>query len=147
MRVASTHPAAADERVRTCVDTNDRPLRIALVSYRSKPHCGGQGIYLRHLSRELAGEDLDVVAERGQFPGYVPQVDALAAAMRLAAVRGQGDPERAIDGVHAGSHLSSAAAGDVRRATRVAFIGSEHYHPVQLQPQAPPVLARNGAQA
>jgi glycosyltransferase involved in cell wall biosynthesis len=32
----------------------DRPLRVALLSYRSKPHCGGQGIYLRHLSRELA---------------------------------------------------------------------------------------------
>jgi glycosyltransferase involved in cell wall biosynthesis len=31
-----------------------RALRIALLSYRSKPHCGGQGIYLRHLSRELA---------------------------------------------------------------------------------------------
>ncbi len=29
------------------------PLRIALVSYRSKPHCGGQGVYVRHLSREL----------------------------------------------------------------------------------------------
>jgi glycosyltransferase involved in cell wall biosynthesis len=28
-------------------------LRIALVSYRSKPHCGGQGVYVRHLSREL----------------------------------------------------------------------------------------------
>src|SRR5258708_15885299 len=27
-----------------------RPLRTALLSYRSKPHCGGQGIYLRHLS-------------------------------------------------------------------------------------------------
>ncbi len=30
-----------------------RTLRVALLSYRSKPHCGGQGIYLRHLSREL----------------------------------------------------------------------------------------------
>ncbi|MEV4276303.1 glycosyltransferase family 4 protein [Actinoplanes xinjiangensis] len=29
------------------------PLRIALLSYRSKPHSGGQGIYVRHLSREL----------------------------------------------------------------------------------------------
>jgi glycosyltransferase involved in cell wall biosynthesis len=29
-------------------------LRIALVSYRSKPHCGGQGVYVRHLSRELS---------------------------------------------------------------------------------------------
>ena len=33
--------------------TGDRPLRIALLSYRSKPHCGGQGVYIRHLSREL----------------------------------------------------------------------------------------------
>jgi glycosyltransferase involved in cell wall biosynthesis len=32
-----------------------RSLRIALLSYRSKPHSGGQGIYVRALSRELAG--------------------------------------------------------------------------------------------
>ena len=31
-----------------------RPLRIALLSYRSKPHSGGQGVYVRALSRELA---------------------------------------------------------------------------------------------
>ncbi|WP_030164803.1 glycosyltransferase family 4 protein [Spirillospora albida] len=31
----------------------DGRLRVALLSYRSKPHCGGQGVYLRHLSREL----------------------------------------------------------------------------------------------
>jgi glycosyltransferase involved in cell wall biosynthesis len=38
------------------------PLRIALLSYRSKPHCGGQGIYVRHLARELAalGHHVDV---------------------------------------------------------------------------------------
>jgi len=36
------------------VVTPDRPLRIALLSYRSKPHCGGQGVYVRHLSRELS---------------------------------------------------------------------------------------------
>ncbi len=28
-------------------------MRIAMLSYRSKPHVGGQGVYLRHLSREL----------------------------------------------------------------------------------------------
>jgi glycosyltransferase involved in cell wall biosynthesis len=28
-------------------------VRVALLSYRSKPHCGGQGVYVRHLSREL----------------------------------------------------------------------------------------------
>ncbi len=41
-----------------------RPLRIALLSYRSKPHCGGQGVYVRHLSRELAhlGHDVEVIS-------------------------------------------------------------------------------------
>jgi glycosyltransferase involved in cell wall biosynthesis len=32
---------------------HDKPLRIALLSYRSKPFCGGQGVYVRYLSREL----------------------------------------------------------------------------------------------
>ncbi|VEN72707.1 Glycosyl transferase family 1 [Candidatus Desulfarcum epimagneticum] len=31
----------------------DRPLKICLVSYRSNPHCGGQGVYLKNLSRAL----------------------------------------------------------------------------------------------
>jgi glycosyltransferase involved in cell wall biosynthesis len=41
-----------------------RPLRIALLSYRSKPHCGGQGVYVRNLSRELValGHDVEVVS-------------------------------------------------------------------------------------
>ncbi len=41
-----------------------RPLRIALLSYRSKPHCGGQGVYIRHLSRELAalGHEVEVLS-------------------------------------------------------------------------------------
>lgn len=33
--------------------TDDRPLRIALLAYRGKPHCGGQGVYVRHLSKAL----------------------------------------------------------------------------------------------
>ena len=32
----------------------DSPLRIALLAYRGKPHCGGQGVYVRHLSKALA---------------------------------------------------------------------------------------------
>jgi glycosyltransferase involved in cell wall biosynthesis len=42
----------------------DRPLRVALLSYRSKPHCGGQGVYLRHLSRELVdlGHSVEVLS-------------------------------------------------------------------------------------
>jgi len=31
----------------------DQPLRIAFLSYRGKPHCGGQGVYTRHLTRAL----------------------------------------------------------------------------------------------
>mgnify|MGYP001829250446 CR=1 FL=1 len=31
----------------------NRPLRICLLSYRSNPHCGGQGVYLKQLSRAL----------------------------------------------------------------------------------------------
>lgn len=31
----------------------DRPLRIAYLSYRGKPHVGGQGVYTRHLTKAL----------------------------------------------------------------------------------------------
>ena len=31
----------------------ESPLRIALLSYRGKPHVGGQGVYVRHLSKAL----------------------------------------------------------------------------------------------
>lgn len=41
-------------------------MRIALLSYRSKPHCGGQGIYVRHLSRELVALGHDVEVFSGQ---------------------------------------------------------------------------------
>ncbi|NQU37523.1 MAG: glycosyltransferase family 4 protein [Actinobacteria bacterium] len=39
-------------------------MRIALLSYRSKPHGGGQGVYVRHLSRELSalGHDVEVIS-------------------------------------------------------------------------------------
>ena len=39
-------------------------MRICLLSYRSNPHCGGQGVYIRHLSRELhrLGHHVDVVS-------------------------------------------------------------------------------------
>ena len=41
-------------------------MRIALLSYRSKPHCGGQGVYIRHLSRELAALGHQVEVFSGQ---------------------------------------------------------------------------------
>ena len=57
-------------------DEEDRvevPLRVALLSYRSKPHCGGQGIYLRHVSRELAALGHHVEVFSGQpYPELEP---------------------------------------------------------------------------
>ena len=43
-----------------------RRLRIALLSYRSKPHSGGQGIYVRALSRELSALGHAVTVFSGQ---------------------------------------------------------------------------------
>jgi glycosyltransferase involved in cell wall biosynthesis len=55
------------------VVTPDRPLRIALLSYRSKPHCGGQGVYVRHLSRELDALGHQVEVFSGQpYPELDP---------------------------------------------------------------------------
>ncbi|MFT4201044.1 glycosyltransferase family 4 protein [Gordonia sp. (in: high G+C Gram-positive bacteria)] len=70
-------------------------MRIALLSYRSKPHCGGQGVYVRHLSRELAllGHDVEI------FSGQpYPDLDqaALDAGVRLTKVPSldlYGEPE------------------------------------------------------
>ncbi len=50
-------------------------LRVALLSYRSKPHCGGQGVYVRHLSRELAALGHEVEVFSGQpYPVLDPGV-------------------------------------------------------------------------
>jgi glycosyltransferase involved in cell wall biosynthesis len=44
-----------------------------MLSYRSKPHCGGQGIYLRHVSRELAALGHNVEVYSGQpYPELEP---------------------------------------------------------------------------
>jgi glycosyltransferase involved in cell wall biosynthesis len=53
---APLRPASAPE--------GQRPLRIALLTYRGNPFCGGQGVYVRHLSRELArlGHIVEVIA-------------------------------------------------------------------------------------
>jgi glycosyltransferase involved in cell wall biosynthesis len=49
------------------------PLRIALLTYRGDPFCGGQGVYVRNLSRELValGHHVEVLA--GQ---PYPELDA-----------------------------------------------------------------------
>ena len=49
------------------------PLRIALLTYRGKPHCGGQGVYTRHLSKALTklGHHVEVLSG----PPYPEVVD------------------------------------------------------------------------
>lgn len=59
---------AMESGPRTGVETSgtgagDRPLRIALLTYKGNPFCGGQGVYVRHLARELArlGHGVEVI--------------------------------------------------------------------------------------
>ena len=53
----------------------DQPLRIALLAYRGKPHCGGQGVYVRHLSKALVDLGHHVEVLGGQpYPELDPQV-------------------------------------------------------------------------
>ncbi len=49
-------------------------LKIGILSYRSNPHCGGQGVYIRNLSRALSdlGHSVEVISgpgDPGLFPG------------------------------------------------------------------------------
>ena len=43
---------------------NFKQLKVCLLSYRSNPHCGGQGVYLKNLSRALKdlGHRVEVIA-------------------------------------------------------------------------------------
>ena len=56
-------------------------MRIALLSYRSKTHCGGQGVYVRHLSHGLVDLGHDVEVFSGQ-----PYPDLLDPRVRLTKV-------------------------------------------------------------
>jgi len=64
-RAAAPRPDAADVSSAD-VSSADRPLRIALTSYRSKPHSGGQGIYVRQLAHALTDLGHDVEVFSGQ---------------------------------------------------------------------------------
>lgn len=46
--------------------TGRDPLRIALLTYKGNPFCGGQGVYVRHLSRELVrlGHHVEVIGSQ-----------------------------------------------------------------------------------
>jgi glycosyltransferase involved in cell wall biosynthesis len=57
----------------------ERPLRIALLTYKGNPFCGGQGVYVRHLSRELArlGHRVEVIGSQ-PYPVLDPGYDGLS---------------------------------------------------------------------
>lgn len=59
----------------------DGPLRIALLTYKGNPYCGGQGVYVRHLSRELArlGHSVEVIGSQ-PYPVLDEVVDGAALA-------------------------------------------------------------------
>ncbi|NNL77974.1 MAG: glycosyltransferase, partial [Desulfobacterales bacterium] len=60
------------DRKSTRTPADHVPLRICLLSYRSNPHCGGQGVYLKNLSRAL--KDLGHAVEVISGPPD-PQID------------------------------------------------------------------------
>jgi len=68
----------------------DGPLRIAFLIYRGNPHCGGQGVYTRHLTRELAnlGHHVEVLAG----PPW-PEVDEPVKLVKLPSLDFYGGPK------------------------------------------------------
>ena len=68
----ASSPSAAD---RPASPAEVKPLRIALLGYRSQPHGGGQGVYLRYLSKALvdAGHTVDVISGP-PYPHLDPRV-------------------------------------------------------------------------
>jgi glycosyltransferase involved in cell wall biosynthesis len=52
-----------------------KPLRICLLGYRSHPFCGGQGVYIKYLSKALvdAGHSVDVISG-APYPHLDPRV-------------------------------------------------------------------------
>ncbi|MBT4492901.1 MAG: glycosyltransferase, partial [Gammaproteobacteria bacterium] len=55
---------AADQRITDIDSRRKRPLKICLLGYRSNPYSGGQGIYIKYLSKALidAGHQVDVIS-------------------------------------------------------------------------------------
>ena len=72
-KAPAASPPAADQ-------SGGPPLRILLPSYRSNPTTGGQGVYMRHISRALVdlGHHVDVISG----PPY-PELDPRVGLIRL----------------------------------------------------------------
>ena len=59
----SSRPVAPRTPAPTAAD-GELPLRIAFLTYRGKPHVGGQGVYTRHLTKALSdlGHEVEVLS-------------------------------------------------------------------------------------
>jgi glycosyltransferase involved in cell wall biosynthesis len=55
--------------------SDSQPLKICLLTYRGNPNCGGQGVYIKHLSEALSdlGHQVDVVSGP-PYPHLDPKV-------------------------------------------------------------------------
>jgi len=90
---ASAHPVMAHADVRNALF---QPLKIALLGYRSHPFVGGQGIYIKYLSRALSKLGHTVHVYSGQpYPELdkhiklvkVPSLDLYAGPNHIRAIR------------------------------------------------------------
>jgi glycosyltransferase involved in cell wall biosynthesis len=71
-----TEPAVSTGPKLTVVEpVATEPLRICLLGYRSHPFCGGQGVYIKYLSKSLvdAGHRVDVISG-APYPHLDPRV-------------------------------------------------------------------------
>lgn len=85
-----------DATLATLSPGSDGPLKIALLGYRSNPFSGGQGVYLKHLSKALVdlGHSVDVISGEPY-----PDLDARVGLIKLPGLNlyEHPNPTRALD--------------------------------------------------
>ena len=85
-----------DATLATLYPGSDGPLKIALLGYRSNPFSGGQGVYLKHLSKALVdlGHSVDVISGEPY-----PDLDARVGLIKLPGLNlyEHPKPTRALD--------------------------------------------------
>jgi glycosyltransferase involved in cell wall biosynthesis len=66
---------SADSKLTVVEPVPSKPLSICLLGYRSHPFCGGQGVYIKYLSKALvdAGHRVDVISG-APYPHLDPRV-------------------------------------------------------------------------
>lgn len=78
--VEANIPTAPRKVLPDATPVAEKPLRILMPSYRSDPFTGGQGVYLRHLTKALADQGHSITVVSG--PPY-PQLDPRIGLIKL----------------------------------------------------------------